>query len=171
MIPVKVLTLLITGTANPAVLVLEPVNEAKSGKSRIIPIWIGINEAMQVGLAIEHIKPPRPTTHDLFLDALTNLDTYIDHVEIIGFNNQTFFTKLFIREHSRLIELDARPTDAIALAVREGAPLLISEEVADYTSFPFMFNGEESRDTELKHFQSFLNTVTPDDFVSQAHSD
>lgn len=165
MTPLRILTLIVTGPQNPAVLVLEPIEEQKEGVSRVVPIWIGITETMQLAVAIEHAKLPRPMTHDLFLDALTNLDTCIDHVVITDVKGQTFFAKLVLRQGGRLIELDARPTDAIALALREDAPFMIEDEVLAVSSFPYIFKDEKIKEAQLEEFHSFIKDLSPEDFV------
>ena len=134
MVPLRVLTLIFTGPEQPAVLVLEPIEDQQAGKSRIVPVWIGANEAMQLGVALEHAKLPRPMTHDLFIDAITNLDACVDHVVIDRVEGQTFFAKLVLRQGGRLIELDARPTDALSLAIREDSPFMIDETVLEQAS-------------------------------------
>ncbi len=137
-----------------------------SGKSRILPIWIGGNEAIQLSIAIEHANLPRPMTHDLFLDALTNLDACIDHVLISDVKGQTFFAQLVLHQGSRLITLDARPSDAIALAVRQDAPFYIDETVLDKSSYPYLFKENKSDEVELEEFRSFLEELNPEDFES-----
>ena len=83
MIPVTVQTLIVSAAPSPSIIVLQPVEEiVQEGKSRIIPIWVGVNEATQMGIALEKARFSRPMTHDLFLDALTNLDAQVDHVVI-----------------------------------------------------------------------------------------
>lgn len=164
MVPLRVLTLLFTGLQNPAVLVLEPIEEPIEGKSRVIPIWIGGAEAMQLGVSLEHVKLPRPMTHDLFLDAITNLDACVDHASIVDVQGQTFFAKLVLRSQGRLVELDARPTDALSLALREDAPILIEENVLKQASYPYIFKGEKQREIELDEFRSFISDLSPDDF-------
>lgn len=164
MVPLRVLTLIVARPSQPAVLVLEPVEETPAGKSRIVPVWIGATEAAQVGVALEHVRLPRPMTHDLFLDALTNLDARIDHVLISGVKGQTFYAKLVLRQGTRLIELDARPTDALSLALRQEAPFYIEEDVLEKSSFPYLFKQEKSREVELQEFRSFLDELSPEDF-------
>lgn len=161
----QVLTMVFTQPEQPAILVLEPDEPAIAGKQRIVPIWIGSQEAMQLGVALEQIKPPRPLTHDLFLDALTNLDARIDHVLINAVAGQTFFSKLYLRQGGRLIELDARPTDAIALAVREGAPFYMDEAVLAQASYPFILKEGADKETELKEFDSFIEDLNPEDLL------
>lgn len=95
-------------------LVLQPVEETPAGKARIVPIWIGPTEAAQIGMALEHVKFARPMTHDLMLDALTNLDARVDSMVIYGSKGQMFFAHLVLSQGGRLITLDARPSDAIA---------------------------------------------------------
>ena len=126
MIPVTVQTLIVSAAPSPSIIVLQPVEEiVQEGKSRIIPIWVGVNEATQMGIALEKARFSRPMTHDLFLDALTNLDAQIDHVVINDVQGATFFARLTLRQHDRLIDLDARPSDALALAVRQKAPIFV----------------------------------------------
>ena len=88
MVPLKVLTLVVAGQNQPSVLVLQPVEETPAGKARIVPIWIGPTEAAQIGMALEHVKFARPMTHDLMLDALTNLDARVDSMVIYGSKGQ-----------------------------------------------------------------------------------
>lgn len=165
MTPLRILTLIVMGPQTPAVLVLEPIEEQKEGVSRVLPIWIGVNETMQLAIAIERAKLPRPLTHDLFLDALTNLDTCVDHVVITGVTGQTFYANLVLRQGGRLITLDARPTDALSLAIREDAPFMIEDEVLDAASFPYIFKSAEYKEAQIEEFQSFLKDLNPEDFV------
>ncbi len=166
MVPLRVLTLIVTGPTQPSILVLEPVEDSPEGKSRIIPIWIGTQEATQLGIAIEHLKLPRPTTHDLFLDAVTNLDARVDHVLISGVKGATFFAKLYLRQAGRLIELDARPTDALALAIRQEVPFYIDEAVLERASFPYVFRKRPDDEAVMQEFRTFLDTLAPDDFAT-----
>ncbi len=164
MTPLRILTLIVPSAGQPSVLVLAPIEQTPVGKSRILPIWIGANEATQLGVAIEHANLPRPMTHDLFLDAITNLDACVDHVLIADVKGQTFFAQLVLRQGSRLITLDARPTDALALALRQDAPFYVDEDVLEKASFPYLFRNSKAKEVELQEFKSFLETITPDDF-------
>lgn len=165
MIPLHVLTMIFTQPDQPAIMVLEPDEPAIAGKQRIVPIWIGAQEAMQLGVALEQVKPPRPLTHDLFIDALTNLDARVDHVVVNDVAGQTFFSKMYLRQGGRLIELDARPTDAIALAIRQGAPFYIDEDVLVRASYPFILKEGADKETELKEFDSFIENLNPEDLL------
>lgn len=108
-----------------------------------------------------------PTTHDLLLDALTNLDASVDHVLIDKVKGSLFFAKLTLSQHGRLIELDARPSDALSLALREDAPLYINEDVLERASYPYIVRKpieDESSELELEKFRSFLEDLDPKDF-------
>jgi bifunctional DNase/RNase len=164
MVPLRILTLVFTGQVNPSVLVLEPIEQSYDSKSRVVPIWIGANEAVQVGVAIEHIKMPRPMTHDLFINTLNTLDARVDHVLINDVKDQTFFAKLYVKQGAKLIEMDARPTDAISLALREDAPFMIDEKVLERASYPYIFKSKEDKEIELANFHEFLEGLSPEDF-------
>lgn len=166
MIPVQVHTLIVSSPQAPSIIVLKPIDEKPTnGIYRIVPIWIGINEATQLGTALEHAKFTRPMTHDLFLDALTNLDACVDHVLISDVRKSTFFSRLCLRQHGRLINLDARPSDSISLAVRQQAPIYIAEHVLERASFPFVVRDQKNPEDEIDEFRTFLEHVAPDDFA------
>ena len=115
---------------------------------------------------MERLKYPRPMTHDLFLDALTNLDAHIAQVIIDGVQGSTFKSKMLLRQQGRLIQLDSRPSDALSLATRQSAPIFIDNRVLDRVSFPFINNSNSLEDSEaaLAEFHSFISTLSPDDF-------
>ena len=107
MIPVTVQTLIVSAAPSPSIIVLQPVEEiVQEGKSRIIPIWVGVNEATQMGIALEKARFSRPMTHDLFLDALTNLDAQIDHVVINDVQGATFFAYVLRRTEPEASEAE-----------------------------------------------------------------
>lgn len=169
MVEVNVQTLVVSTTPAPCVLVLQPLLEEPTEtddhvSSRILPIWVGVAEATQLGVALEKAKFARPMTHDLMLDALTNLDATIDHVLISDVRGSMFYARLYLRQHDRLIDLDARPSDAISLALRQNAPIYVEESVLDRASYPFVYRKRADRSTELEAFKSFVQTLEPEDF-------
>lgn len=169
MVEVHVQTLVVSTAPAPCVLVLQPLLEKPTEtedhvSSRIIPIWVGVAEATQLGVALENAKFARPMTHDLMLDALTNLDACVDHVLISDVRGSMFYARLILRQHDRLIDLDARPSDAIALALRQNAPLYIEESVLDRASFPFVYRKREDQKKEMEAFKTFVQTLEPEDF-------
>ncbi len=111
---------------------------------RRLPIIIGAFEAQAIALEIEGIKPPRPMTHDLFKDVIDTLGFVITEVTITELREGTFYARLSL-DSTALDEVDSRPSDAIALAVRYGAPIFVTEEVLEEAGF--VPEGEETPDS------------------------
>lgn len=168
MVPVSIQMLIVSTGPLFSVVVLQPCEEEiQPGMLRVVPIWIGVNEATQLSIALEQTKFARPMTHDLFLDALTNLDARVDHVVINKVKGTTFYAQLTLQQHGRLITLDARPSDAITLAVRQKAPLYIEEDVLEHASFPYVLknlNNNLAMEEELDKFHEFISTLAPQVF-------
>lgn len=165
MIPVRVQTLLMSQDSNPSILILSALqNDDLSVDPRFIPIWIGLPEAAQIGLALEDVRLPRPLTHDLFINAIASLDAYVDHVLITDVKGSIFYATLTLRQHGHLIELDARPSDAIALALKQNASIYVMEKVYEKASFPFEFSSSD-KEKGLKEFHEFVSNLNPDDFL------
>lgn len=168
MVPVCVQTLVVTNAPNPSVLVLCPIEDYGSLRSyRVVPIWVGSPEARQLGAALEAAKYARPMTHDLFIDALTNLDSSVERVEITDQQGSTFYAKLYLRQGDRVFALDARPSDAIALAIRQGAIILMDDDVLNRASFPYIVKNGGDSEQEMKDFHSFVEGLSPADFQDQ----
>ena len=166
MVPLTVLTLIATEAPSPSVLVMQPEEpQLQEGVSRVVPIFVGVVEAMNLGVALEHVRFPRPSTHDLLLDILTNLDARVDHVLIHAMKGSTFLAKLVLSQHDRLIELDARPSDAIALALRQGMPVYIEEDVLEAASYPYLFKEPLDEEQVVDDFKKFLENINPEDFA------
>ena len=168
MIPVIVKTLIMTAAPAPSIIVLEPEADVERQEThRVVPIWIGSAEAAQMGIALAKARFTRPLTHDLFLDALTNLDACVDHVLINDVKGATFYARLTLRQHGRLIDLDARPTDALSLALRQEAPVFIDESVLEKASFPYVFRKTPDDEEQMEEFHAFLENIAPDDFKDE----
>lgn len=97
--------------------------------NRRLPIIIGSFEAQAIALELENIKPPRPMSHDLLKNVILSFDSVIKHILISSLKDGTFYAEIFLEKEGELIEVDARPSDAIALAVRFGTPIYVAEEV------------------------------------------
>ena len=128
------------------------------GGSRFLPIWIGANEASAIANAQEGIVPPRPLTHDLMVDVLTGLQHKLTAVHITELEGGTFYAVLVIDD----TEISARPSDAIALALRVGSDIFCSEDVLDAAGIEM----PEAEEDEVEKFREFLDSVDPDDFVT-----
>lgn len=137
----------------------------QEGRHRLLPIYIGSPEASAIHYALEGIDPPRPFTHDLFLNTLDELGASIDKVVVTEMRERTFYAEIYMTSHDGEKVLSARPSDAIALAVRCGAPLFAGDELLDE-------HGQEPPDEPevdaaeiIDEFKDFLEHVDPEDFV------
>jgi uncharacterized protein len=98
---------------------------------RYLPIWIGIHEANAIALKITGITPERPITHDLLVNVLGAVDVSVHRVVVTSLSNEVFYARIMASANGRNLDIDARPSDAIAVAVRVGAPIFVADEVLD----------------------------------------
>jgi bifunctional DNase/RNase len=98
---------------------------------RYLPIWIGIHEANAIALKITGITPERPITHDLLVNVLGAVDVEVHRVVVTSLSNEVFYARIIASANGRNFDIDARPSDAIAVAVRVGAPIFVADEVLD----------------------------------------
>ncbi len=131
MIEVELSRIIITETSDSQVIVLKE----KEGH-RTFPIVIGIYEATAIDRGIKEIRTPRPLTHDLLLSVLKGLGAKLERIVITDLRNNTFYAKLILQNNARTIEIDSRPSDAIALAVQESSPIFVEEKVIDEACAP-----------------------------------
>jgi len=110
-------------TQMPIVLLRDPKSEA------VLPIWVGLSEANAIALQIENISTPRPMTHDLLKSVLVNLDAVVEKIVITELKDNTFYALIHLTRDGKSIQIDSRPSDAIALALRANAPIFVEEEV------------------------------------------
>jgi bifunctional DNase/RNase len=97
----------------------------------VLPIWVGVFEANAIALQIENVSTPRPMTHDLLRNIITDLDGRVDRIVVSDLKDNTFFALIHLTVKGEGIAVDARPSDAIALALRTRAPMLVEESVID----------------------------------------
>jgi len=135
--------------------------------NRFLPIWIGHPEAAAILMKLQKAATPRPMTHDLVTDILGELGAKVTQVAVTELRENTFYAQLTIQLDGSEVEIDSRPSDAIALAVRADAPIFVADEVIDESAIEF--EGEEISDEalekEVTKFRSFLENVTPDEFA------
>lgn len=98
---------------------------------RQLPIMIGINEALAIDRRLKGLQTPRPLTHDLVATIMEELDAELERIVISELRDHTFFAKLVIRKNGELIEIDSRPSDAIALGVGDATPIFVESNVLD----------------------------------------
>jgi len=131
------------------------------GVERYLPIWIGPCEAEAIANHLNHIEIPRPQTHDLLVSLLDTLDADLLYIHINALADNTFFARLVLDVNAQSVEIDCRPSDAIAVAVRLAAPIYVAEEVLDEAGvFPerdLIPQGHEDKD--LGVFRDFLSTL------------
>jgi len=138
--------------ANQPVLLLREVQGA-----RFLPIWIGAVEATAIAFAQQGVEAPRPLTHDLIKDLLAKFDHELVTVEISSLDEGVFYANLNFADGSTV---SARPSDAIALALRTGAKTVVAEQVMDIAGV----DTPEEEEDEVEAFREFLDTVSPEDF-------
>jgi bifunctional DNase/RNase len=95
----------------------------------VLPIWVGIYEANAIALEIEKVTTPRPMTHDLLKNVLTGLDTAVHKVVVTELREDTFFAVIWLERDGRIISIDSRPSDALALALRVDCPIFVEDDV------------------------------------------
>ena len=140
LVPMSIKGLMLDPVSNSPIVVLKDDEE-----KFFLPIWVGIFEANAIALQLENVTTPRPMTHDLLRNLISELDGRVTRVVISDLRDSTFFAKIRVISGSRTLELDARPSDAIALALRTEAPIFVSQEVLDQaqTISPDSEDGDE----------------------------
>ena len=130
---------------------------------RYLPIWIGACEADAITIELQGVEVARPFTHDLLKSVINQLGAKIKSVLINDLHNEVFYAQVVLDVNGRRMEVDSRPSDALALAVRTDAPIFASTELIDENAIEFE---REVDDTEeiIEGFRDFLEGVSPDDF-------
>jgi hypothetical protein len=126
--------------------------------ARVLPIWIGVFEANAIALQIENQATPRPMTHDLLRNVITDLKAAVDRVVVTELKDNTFYAAIYLRVGEDLVAVDARPSDAIALALRAKAPIFVEDAVLEGAK---TLDTPEPADTE--QLQRWLESLDPDD--------
>jgi bifunctional DNase/RNase len=146
------------------IILLKPTVDDDDGEV-LLPIWIGEQEATSILIAVEGGTPPRPLSHDLMTSLVSALDAEIERVEVTRVDGGTFYAEITVRSPAGLKVLDARPSDAIALASRTGAPLWVADEVFEDAGIPgSLVQPEEDDETAVAEFRDFIEGVEPEDF-------
>lgn len=137
------------------------------GQHRVLPIFIGGPEATAIAFALDGVVTPRPMTHDLLKDVIEALGSQLERVVVTSLSAGTFYAELHLRLPSGLVQVSARPSDAVALAVRVGAPIFAEEAVVDEAATVIEPEEPEPvKEDVVEQFREFIDNVTPDDFAS-----
>jgi bifunctional DNase/RNase len=124
---------------------------------RTLPIWVGLSEANAIALQIENIATPRPMTHDLLKNIIKDLDGRVERVVVCDLKDNTFYAVIYLTVRGESVAVDARPSDAIALALRTRAPILVDETVIENAKHvDFTERGDTDR------LQKYLESLDPD---------
>jgi len=141
--------------------------------NKFLPIWIGHPEAAAILMKLQSQSPPRPMTHDLLSDVLEQLEAQVVRITVTELRENTFYAQITVQQEGREIEVDSRPSDAIALAIRAEAPIFAADRVIEESAIEF--EGEdvdqEVLDAEVAKFRHFLDEVTPEDFAVENGDD
>src|ERR1051325_5013875 len=133
--------------------------------NKFLPIWIGHPEAAAILMKLQGASTPRPMTHDLLFDMLGELDVSCTRVAVTELRENTFYASITLAVNGRELEIDSRPSDALALAVRAGAPIFAAEEeVIAESAIEFEHEVEDTEEV-VEKFKDFLDQVTPEDFA------
>ena len=135
--------------------------------NKFLPIWIGHPEAAAILMKLQGAETPRPMTHDLLSDMLEQLEAQVVRITVTELRENTFYAQITVQQDGREIEVDSRPSDAIALAIRAEAPIFAADRVIEESAIEFEGDevDEEQLEAEVLKFRSFLEDVTPDQFV------
>ena len=133
------------------------------GDGRVLPIFIGGPEATAIAFALENVETPRPMTHDLMKDLLEELGARVERVVVTELRDATFFAEIVLSLAGAVHSVSARPSDAVALAVRFGAPVFAEEGVLDEAA---RAPGEGVPEEVVEQFREFIDQVNPEDFAS-----
>lgn len=159
LVPMSIKGLMLDPVSNSPIVVLKDEEE-----KFFLPIWVGIFEANAIALQLENVATPRPMTHDLLKNTIAELDARVTRVVINDLRDSTFFAQIRVlinREGSdRMLELDARPSDAIALALRTDAPIFVAQSVLDQAQTITPDAGDEPDEEKMK---KWFEGLGPDD--------
>ncbi|HEX3874728.1 MAG TPA: bifunctional nuclease family protein [Solirubrobacteraceae bacterium] len=135
--------------------------------NRFLPIWIGHPEAASILMKLQGATTPRPMTHDLLCSMLGELEVRCTQIAVTELRENTFYASITLNVNGRELEIDSRPSDAIALAVRAGAPIFAADEVIAESAIEFEHEVEDTDDV-VEKFKEFLDQVSPEDFAGES---
>jgi bifunctional DNase/RNase len=160
LIEVKISGLTIDPVTNTPIVILKDLEEKK-----VIPIWIGIFEASAIATEMEKIAFSRPMTHDLINEILRSVDVTVTKIEINDLRNNTFFANIYLHKDGKDFIVDARPSDAIAIALRANAPIFVDDKViAKSRDIDFGTKITDIDNFKKEKLREFLENLSPEDF-------
>lgn len=154
LVPMTIKGLMLDPVSNSPIVVLKDDEE-----KFFLPIWVGIFEANAIALQLENVATPRPMTHDLLKNVIGELEGRVTRIVINDLRDSTFFAQIRVLTGGKTLEVDARPSDAIALALRTEAPIFVAQAVLDQAQTISPENVEEDDERSKK----WLESLDPDD--------
>jgi bifunctional DNase/RNase len=146
-------------TSNTPIIILKSVKGDQA-----VPIWIGLLEATSIASALRDIKFDRPMTHDLFKNFIDNLEMVVSKVEVCDLKDNTFYARIYFVSKDKNFDMDARPSDAIAIALRFGAPIYVDDKIFEKSQ---MVDGDYevlNKSEDGKKWAEYLENLSPEDF-------
>jgi bifunctional DNase/RNase len=156
---VNIASMAIDPTSNTPIIILKSVKGDQA-----VPIWIGLLEATSIASALRDIKFDRPMTHDLFKNLIDNLEMVVSKVEVCDLKDNTFYARIYFVSKDKDFDMDARPSDAIAIALRFGAPIYVDDKIFDKSQ---MAEGDYeilNKTEDGKKWAEYLENLNPEDF-------
>ena len=150
-VEMKIRGLMMDPVTNMPIVILKD-----SGGDAVLPIWVGIYEANAIALEIEKVTTPRPMTHDLIKNVLTGLDAMVKKVVVTELRDDTFFAVIWLEREGRIISVDSRPSDALAVALRLDCPIFVDDEVLKTSKVANLIS-ERGTNDELRKWLEGLN--------------
>lgn len=144
---------------NTPIVVLKDTNS-----ETVLPIWIGLLEATAIATELEQIQFPRPMTHDLIKNLMMHLGVSVDRVEVCDLKDNTFYAWIYLVIQGKESRIDARPSDALALALRTSARIYVNEKVLEKSKKIETGGKAEIQDEEAKKWTDILENLSPEDF-------
>lgn len=151
---VEIKGLMLDPSSNVPIVILRDVQS-----QLFLPIWIGVFEANAIALRLEGVEPPRPMTHDLLHSMVEQLGGTVEKIVISDLKESTFFAVIHVRNHERSHAIDARPSDAIALALRTASPIFVLRSVLDKAQAVDL----ATEATDEEKLKKWLEEISPDD--------
>jgi len=152
----------------------QPIVLLKTAEgNKFLPIWIGHPEAAAILMKLQSATTPRPMTHDLVADMLDQLGAQVVRITVTELRENTFYAQITVQQDGSEVEIDSRPSDAIALAIRADAPIFAADEVIEESAIEFEGDdiNQEDLEKEVSKFKQFLDHVTPDEFANGLEED
>jgi len=163
MIEVKVDSIQVSLMSEHRVVILKDIKA-----ERYLPIWIGPYEADAIAIRLRSVEVPRPLTHDLLNNVIADMGGEVSHILVSDLHNDTFYARITVKVNEHCLEIDARPSDAIALAVRANAPIFVEEDILAQAGItPETDVGEGADDEGLSAFRDFVSTLDLGDLPVQ----